>query len=223
DVCRHGVLLCAWLNNEVRSLVDEPVAVSVVIDDFMKTRPNLVIPGFGFDITIADLFCIRGLPWLNDATMGAFCVFLITYKNNSTVTIPPAKKTPPKKPAKAEPVLVEQELQQVRNGLASRQFVLMPINLSGAHWVCLVVNGTSKKIKLIDSMGLKTIAAKTVAALPETCDKIIVNGHPPLQQDGDSCDVFACLLLWNSVSIEAPTDVSKSDISKLRWEFRKRF
>ncbi|ETK86096.1 hypothetical protein L915_09242 [Phytophthora nicotianae] len=139
--------------------------------------------------------------------MGAFCVFLITYKNNSTVTIPPAK-TPPKKPAKAEPVLVEQELQQVRNGLASRQFVLMSINLSGAHWVCLVVNGTSKKIKLIDSMGLKTIAAKTVGTL---------------QQDGDSCGVFACLQLWNSVSIEAPTDVSKSDVTKLRWEFRKRF
>ncbi|ETO74826.1 hypothetical protein F444_09508 [Phytophthora nicotianae P1976] len=123
--------------------------------------------------------------------MGAFCVFLITYKNNSTVTIPPAKKTPPKKPAKAEPVLVEQELQQVRNGLASRQFVLMSINLSGAHW-----------------HGLEDNCAKTVGTL---------------QQDGDSCGVFACLQLWNSVSIEAPTDVSKSDVTKLRWEFRKRF
>ncbi|KUF99155.1 hypothetical protein AM588_10008345 [Phytophthora nicotianae] len=54
DTCRRGVLLCTWLNNEVKTLVDEKVAVSVAFDNFLKTWPYLVIPGFGFDITYAD-------------------------------------------------------------------------------------------------------------------------------------------------------------------------
>ncbi|ETN20605.1 hypothetical protein PPTG_03579 [Phytophthora nicotianae INRA-310] len=197
DTCRRGVLLCTWLNNEVKTLVDEKVAVSVAFDNFLKSWPYLVIPGFGFDITYADLFCIRGSTWLNDATMRAFCVFLKTYKNNATVMIPPVKK--------------------------QTQFVLMPINLSGVHWVCLVVDGTAKKIQVYDSAGsamylkrLKNIASEIASTLPDMYEEIVFDG--PLQTDGDSCGVFACLQLWKSVSSKAPTDVSESGIIKLRWK-----
>ncbi|ETI53140.1 hypothetical protein F443_03869 [Phytophthora nicotianae P1569] len=207
----------------MKSLVNEPVAVSVAFDDLLKTWPYLPIPGFGFDVAEADLFCVRGDTWLNDATMRAFCVFLDTYKNNTTVTIPPVKKQALKKPVKAEPILADQQLQQIHSGLTSRQYLLMPINLSGAHWVCLVIDGISKKIELYDSMGstmylkrLKAIADEIVAALPDAYEEITVNG--PLQHDGDSCGVLVCLQLWKCVSAEAPSDVTKSGITKLRWK-----
>ncbi|ETN13438.1 hypothetical protein PPTG_08268 [Phytophthora nicotianae INRA-310] len=223
DTCRRGVLLCTWLNNEVKSLVNEPVDVSVAFDDLLKTWPYLPIPGFGFDVAEADLFCVRGNTWLNDATMRAFCVFLDTYKNNTTVTIPPVKKQALKKPVKAEPILADQQLQQIHSGLTSRQYLLMPINLSGAHWVCLVIDGISKKIELYDSMGsamylkrLKDIADEIVAALPDAYEEITVNGL--LQHDGDSCGVLVCLQLWKCASAEAPSDVTKSGITKLRWK-----
>ncbi|ETM53907.1 hypothetical protein L914_02656 [Phytophthora nicotianae] len=155
--------------------------------------------------------------------MRAFCVFLDTYKNNTTVTIPPVKKQALKKPVKAEPILADQQLQQIHSGLTSRQYLLMPINLSGAHWVCLVIDGISKKIELYDSMGstmylkrLKAIADEIVAALPDAYEEITVNG--PLQHDGDSCGVLVCLQLWKCVSAEAPSDVTKSGITKLRWK-----
>ncbi|ETL45945.1 hypothetical protein L916_04076 [Phytophthora nicotianae] len=206
-----------------QSLVNEPVDVSVAFDDLLKTWPYLPIPGFGFDVAEADLFCVRGNTWLNDATMRAFCVFLDTYKNNTTVTIPPVKKQALKKPVKAEPIIADQQLQQIHSGLTSRQYLLMPINLSGAHWVCLVIDGISKKIELYDSMGsamylkrLKAIADEIVAALPDAYEEITVNG--PLQHDGDSCDVLVCLQLWKCVSAEAPSDVTKSGITKLRWK-----
>lgn len=107
DTCRRGVLLCTWLNNEVKALVDETVAVGVAFDDMLKTWPYLAIPGLGFDLTIADLFCLQGSTWLNDATMRAFCVFLKTFNNNVTVTIPPVKKQTFKKPLKEEAVLAD--------------------------------------------------------------------------------------------------------------------
>ncbi|ETO69799.1 hypothetical protein F444_13673 [Phytophthora nicotianae P1976] len=129
--------------------------------------------------------------------MRAFCVFLKTYKNNATVMIPPVKK--------------------------QTQFVLMPINLSGVHWVCLVVDGTAKKIQVYDSAGsamylkrLKNIASEIASTLPDMYEEIVFDG--PLQTDGDSCGVFACLQLWKSVSSKAPTDVSESGIIKLRWK-----
>ncbi|ETP05459.1 hypothetical protein F441_17928, partial [Phytophthora nicotianae CJ01A1] len=223
DTCRRGVLLCTWLNNEVKTLVDEKVAVSVAFDNFLKTWPYLVIPGFGFDITYADLFCIRGSTWLNDATIRAFCVFLKTYKNNATVMIPPVKKQTVKKPTKKESVLAEQQLLLIRNCLDSWQFVLMPINLSGVHWVCLVVDGTAKKIQVYDSAvsamylkRLKNIASEIASTLPDMYEEIVFDG--PLQKDGDSCGVFACLQQWKSVSSKAPTDVSESGVIKLCWK-----
>ncbi|KUF91035.1 hypothetical protein AM588_10006197 [Phytophthora nicotianae] len=200
DTCRRGVLLCTWLNNEVKSLVNKPVDVSVAFDDLLKTWPYLPIPGFGFDVAEADLFCVRGNTWLNDATMRAFCVFLDTYKNNTTVTIPPVKKQALKKPVKAEPILADQQLQQIHSGLTSRQYLLMPINLSGAHWVCLVIDGISKKIELYDSMGsamylkrLKDIADEIVAALPDAYEEITVNGPYSMMATAAVClCVFSC-------------------------------
>ncbi|KAF4043463.1 hypothetical protein GN244_ATG04229 [Phytophthora infestans] len=113
-----------------------------------------------------------------------------------------------KKPSTAEPVLAEQQRQHLD------QFVLMPINLSGTLWVCFVANGTSKKIHLYDSMDSTmyrkhstTIGAENVAALPETYYKITY---------GDSCGLIVYFQQWKTMPVEAPMDVSKSGITKLR-------
>lgn len=92
---------------EEKSLVKEPVTMTLALDEFLNTWPNMVIPGFGFDVTMADLFCIRGSAWLNDNVIRAFSVFLRTYENNTTVMIPPPMKQPLETPIKNKPLLEE--------------------------------------------------------------------------------------------------------------------
>ncbi|KAE9036605.1 hypothetical protein PR001_g8743 [Phytophthora rubi] len=211
--CRRGLSLCSWLNTEVKSLVEEPVAVGLALNEFLNAWPYKVIPGFGFDIAMADLFCIRGSTWLNDDAMRAFSVFLKSYKNNATVMIPPVKKPSRKNSTQSNVLLQEKQLAEIRAGISTVQYVLVPINLSGVHWGCLVIDGGSKTIQMYDSMNskkntkrLKAIALEIVSALPDTYTVLNIEG--PLQKDGDSCGVFACLHLWKSVSSDAPTDVS---------------
>ncbi|KAE9033946.1 hypothetical protein PR002_g8397 [Phytophthora rubi] len=220
--CRRGLSLCSWLNTEVKSLVEEPVAVGLALNEFLNAWPYKVIPGFGFDIAMAALFCIRGSTWLNDDAMRAFSVFLKSYKNNATVMIPPVKKPSRKNSTQSNVLLQEKQLAEIRAGISTVQYVLVPINLSGVHWGCLVIDGGSKTIQMYDSMNskkntkrLKAIALEIVSALPDTYTVLNIEG--PLQKDGDSCGVFACLHLWKSVSSDAPTDVSTAGITKLRW------
>ncbi|GMF49548.1 unnamed protein product [Phytophthora fragariaefolia] len=36
STCRRGLSLCSWLNTEVKSLVEEPVAVGLTLDQFLN-------------------------------------------------------------------------------------------------------------------------------------------------------------------------------------------
>jgi Ulp1 family protease len=206
----------------VQNVVDEHAAVGMTMNDFLQTWPYLVIPGFGFDLARSDLYCFREST-LNDNAINAFMVFLKTYKNNTTVMMPPPKKQPLKKSTKKEPLVTEKQLLQIRAGISAGRFVLMPINLSGVHWVSMVLDGSSKIVHLYDSMGvsknlkrLKGIASEIVSAMPDNYSEVIVEG--PQQRDSDSCGVLACLHLWKTVSSDAPTDVSPDGITKLRWK-----
>ncbi|KAG2908080.1 hypothetical protein PC114_g10594 [Phytophthora cactorum] len=196
--CRRGVALCTWFNTEVKRLVNEPGPVAGAFDKILNAWPDKTISSFGFDITMSDIFCMRGSTWLNDDAMCASSVLLQHYNNNSTVTMPPLKQQSRKIPAKLQPLLPEKKLLEICAGVAVCPFVLVPINFDGAHWGCLVIDGRSKMIQLHDSMNsnknvmrLKAITTEIGSALQDTYEVIQVD--EPLQKDGDSCGVLVCL------------------------------
>ncbi|KAG6963189.1 hypothetical protein JG688_00008262 [Phytophthora aleatoria] len=154
--CRRGVALCTCFNTEVKRLVNEPGPVAGAFDKILNAWPDKTISGFGFDITMSDIFCMRGSTWLNDDAMCASSVLLQHYKNNSTVTMPPLKQQSRKTPAKLEPLLPEKKLLEICAGVAVCPFVLVPVNFDGVHWGCLVIDGRSKMIQLHDSMNSNT-------------------------------------------------------------------
>ncbi|KAI9992618.1 hypothetical protein PInf_018061 [Phytophthora infestans] len=127
---------------------------------------------------MADIYCVRGSMWLNDGAMHAFSVFLQRYKSNATVTMPPLKKLPRKKPANVEPVLPEKKRLEICASVAVCQFVLVPVNFEGVHWGCLVIEGSSKVIHLYDSLNsaknvkrLEGITSEVASAMQEVFQK----------------------------------------------------
>ncbi|KAG6960232.1 hypothetical protein JG688_00009691 [Phytophthora aleatoria] len=114
-------------------LVDDPVAPSVACDNILNTCPDRVLPGFEFDVTMSDLYCLRGSTWLNDDVMRAVSVFLRRYSNNATVMIPPPKEQPRKTSAKTDPLLSEKIRAAICAGAAAQHYILLPVNFYGVN------------------------------------------------------------------------------------------
>ncbi|KAG2790529.1 hypothetical protein Pcac1_g746 [Phytophthora cactorum] len=114
-------------------LVDDSVAPSVACDNILNTCPDRVLPGFEFDVTMSDLYCLRGSTWLNDDVMRAVSVFLRRYSNNATVMIPPPKEQPRKTSAKTDPLLSEKIRAAICAGAAAQHCILLPVNFYGVN------------------------------------------------------------------------------------------
>ncbi|KAE8915194.1 hypothetical protein PF007_g31560 [Phytophthora fragariae] len=157
--------------------------------------------------------------------MRAFAVFLARYGNNVMVLIPPPKKdkeTPAKKSDKG--ILSAKTIIEIGNGAAEHPFVLLPVNFGGSHWGGLVVDRAAKLVKTYDSMGgkrnrqrLKKMAGEIGAGPLNDVGFNVCSVEEPMQTDTDSCGVFVCRFFWECVSSEAPTDVSPTGVTKLRW------
>ncbi|KAF1779240.1 Zinc finger, SWIM-type [Phytophthora cactorum] len=135
--CRRGVALCTWFNTEVKRLVNEPGPVAGAFDKILNAWPDKTISSFGFDITMSDIFCMRGSTWLNDDAMCASSVLLQHYNNNSTVTMPPLKQQSRKYQRSCSRCFLRRNFWKfVRVSPFARLFwcLLISMALTGAAW-----------------------------------------------------------------------------------------
>ncbi|KAG1692168.1 hypothetical protein DVH05_025814 [Phytophthora capsici] len=139
SACREAVLCCTWLTNSVKKVENDTEHPHVALLQLLECWPYASIKGFGFDLTYADLFCLRDSEWLNDNAMRAVAVSLALYKNNQSVMPPP--------PPTNDAALHEKTIGLVTQAVSSRTFVMIPVNLGGVHWAGVVVDRTEKKVE----------------------------------------------------------------------------
>ncbi|KAE8898720.1 hypothetical protein PF003_g17581 [Phytophthora fragariae] len=223
--CRDAVICCSWLHREVRAAHAPPSPCAGAFTELLENRPYNELRGFGFDLTYSDLYCFHDSAWLNDDAIKAFAVVLANYENNVTITATPqghGEATQKKRSRKG--LLSSKTLEDVVAGASTHAFVLLPVNFGGTHWGCLVVDQDTKQVKTYDSKNgkrnkqrLKKIASEIIAADSTTASYTTVEVAEPLQSDSDSCGVFVCPFFWTCVSDDAPSDVTPTGITKLRW------
>jgi Ulp1 family protease len=64
---------------------------------------------------------------------------------------------------------------------------------------------------------LKTMATEIVSGSLDG-EYEVATLKPPRQKDGDSCGVLVCLCFWGQVSSDAPDNVSRVGVTRMRWE-----
>ncbi|KAE9349981.1 hypothetical protein PR003_g5581 [Phytophthora rubi] len=120
--------------------------------ELSENWPYNELRGFGFDLTFSDLYCFRDSAWLNDDAIKAFAVVLANYKNNVTIAATPqghGEATQKKRSRKG--LLSSKTLEDIVASASTHAFVLLPVNLGGLHWGCLVVDQDTKQVKTYDS------------------------------------------------------------------------
>ncbi|ETP05986.1 hypothetical protein F441_17534 [Phytophthora nicotianae CJ01A1] len=132
SACREAMLCCTWLTRSVKEVEDGTSPAHVAFLQILECWPYAALKGFGFDLSYAAIFCLRDSQWLNDTVMRAVAVSLSRFKNNQTVMLPP-----PTSDGQRGDILQEKAIRSIARAVASRPFVLMPVNLGGVRWAGL--------------------------------------------------------------------------------------
>ncbi|ETK73395.1 hypothetical protein F441_20114 [Phytophthora nicotianae CJ01A1] len=144
-----------------------------------------------------------------------------SYTNITTVLLSVATSTTSEGVANVDDKAMEEIRSYVEHD--SVKFLFLPVNFNSSHWACLAVDKESKTTYIYDSMnGRKTGKALMQLVTKVKCSLQGSYAHQiakaPRQKDDNNCGVFVCLFFWKMVSSDAPTDLSPTGLTMLRWK-----
>jgi Ulp1 family protease len=103
------------------------------------------------------------------------------------------------------------------------EIVLLPLNFQNAHWCCVVVSVTAKRIFYYDPLNqapyLKSaMAIATHLKIAGLQDYDVIAQNNPIQFDAFSCGVYVCWMFIRHVAKGPPLDMSVTALPRRRFE-----
>ncbi|KAI9986947.1 hypothetical protein PInf_025921 [Phytophthora infestans] len=218
--CTNGLKGYSWLMSKVDELINDEVSASVA-KQMIGTWPAKRLSGFGegFQMNWSHLYCAGDACWYNDNYIQAFAKTLeVKYDNNCMVYLPQLKTPAPHMGKRIGPRAL---------GLltgTNKDWVFMPLNVNGNHWMGLVVNRPRQTIYCYDSLDkrayhnlLEELAQELNQGVMKQSYEIVAV-HTPVQTDSSNCGLFVCLYFWRRVYKEAGNDYSETGLLRRRWD-----
>lgn len=223
-VCEECAVFCSWLEQDVIAAVDagEQKRVRELAVHVSCTYPDSIVHGFPTEHRYSMLYRLAPPRWLCDSLIGAFCERLTQrYSSVRFCGIASATTRRPRDAQHtADPVLSDRVAEQAAgDGVKS---VVVPVNFGNQHWCALTVDVGSRRVIYYDSMN-STSYVRALDGLAWdiarrfTGDYAVVSTNSPIQFDGFSCGVFACMKIWSFVDSTMGKELAALSLTAVRY------